>query len=129
MADLEYTEIEVVEETSRTYRLDSASNRMLGKVDELEAIKQAIYLRLSVEKYEHLIFGDDYGIELDDLFGEPESYVVPELQRRIMEELLKDDRILDVSDFSFESGKDAITTYFTVHTILGNIEEEMEVSI
>jgi hypothetical protein len=102
---------------------------MIGKIDELEAIKQAIFLRLSVEKNEHLIYGEDYGIELEDLFGEPESYVIPELQRRIIEELLKDDRILNVSEFSFESSKDSVVAYFTVYTVLGDIEEEMEVGI
>lgn len=129
MAELENTEIEVIEEPSKTYRLDTANNRMLGKVIEVEAIKQAIYLRLSIEKYEHLIYSDDYGIELTDLFGEPESYVIPELQRRITEELVKDDRINSVDTFSFESSKVSVTAYFIVHTVLGDIEEELEVDV
>ena len=129
MAELEYSEIEVVEEPSKTYRLDTINNRMLGKAIELEAIKQAIYLRLSIEKYEHLIYSNDYGIELADLFGEPESYVIPELQRRITEELVKDDRINSIDTFSFEASQGSVTAYFTVHTVLGDIEEELEVDI
>lgn len=129
MPDLEYTEIEEIVESSKTYRLNTDNNKVLGKVDELEAIKQSIYLRLSVEKYEHLIYSNDYGIELEDLFGMPITYVVPELQRRITEELLKDDRINSVDGFSFDPDKGSITASFTVHTILGDIEQEMEVAI
>lgn len=129
MNDLEYTEIEEIQEPSKTYRIDLVNNKILGKADELEAIKQAIYLRLSVEKYEHLIYSWDYGIELEDLFGEPITYVIPELQRRITEELLKDDRIISVDGFEFEELKGSVLTSFTVHTILGDIEQEMEVDM
>ena len=43
----------------------------------------------------------DYGVELADLFGEPVSYVCPELERRITEALLQDGRIEGVDGFSF----------------------------
>lgn len=127
MADLEYTEIEVVEQPSMTYRLDTANNKMLGKIDELEAIKQAIFLRLNTEKGMHLIYGDDYGIQLGDLIGEPDTYVLPTIQGRITEALLQDERILGVNDFYFKEDKGSITVSFTVHTVLGNIESELEV--
>jgi hypothetical protein len=129
MADLEYMEIEVVEQPSRTYRLDAANDKILGKIDELEAIKQAIYLRLSIEKYENIIYSSDYGIELVDLFGEPITYVIPEIQRRITEELLKDDRINNVDDFSFIEEKGSVTASFIVHTTLGDVDTQMEVAI
>lgn len=130
MADLEYTEVEVVEQPSRTYRLDTANNKMLGKIDELEAIKQAIYLRLNTEKEEHLIYGPDYGIQLEDLYGEPDTYVLPTLQGRIIEALLPDERIHGVDSFLFrEEEKGSITAYFIVHTVLGDIESELEVNI
>jgi MoaA/NifB/PqqE/SkfB family radical SAM enzyme len=127
--DLEYDKIEEVEEPGKTYRIDTENNMVLGTVNDLEAIKQAIYLRLSVEKYEHLIYSWDYGIELRDLFGAPLAFVVPELQRRISEELIKDDRILSVDEFSFETAKGIISVTFTVHTVLGDIEQGMEVSV
>ncbi len=129
MADLEYTEAEVVEQPSKTYRLDTANNKMLGKIDELEAIKQAIYLRLNTERDEHLIYGPDYGIQLEDLYGEPDSYVLPTLQGRIAEALYQDERILGVEDFYFTEEKGNITASFTVHTNLGDVESELEVNI
>lgn len=130
MADLEYTEVEVTEQPSKTYRIDTANNKMLGKIDELEAIKQAIYLRLNTEKEEHLIYGSDYGIQLGDLYGEPDSYVLPTLQGRIAETLYQDERIYGVDSFSFtEEEKGSITASFVVHTMLGDIESELEVHI
>ncbi len=129
MADLEYTEVEVVEQPSKTYRLDTANNKMLGKIDALEAIKQAIYLRLNTEREEHLIYGPDYGIQLEDLYGEPDSYVLPTLQGRIIEALLQDERILSVDAFYFTEDKGTITASFTVHTVLGDIEDDLEVNV
>ena len=129
MDDLEYTEVEVVEQSSKTYRLDTANNKMLGKIDALEAIKQAVYLRLNTEREEHLIYGPDYGIQLEDLYGESDSYVLPTLQGRIIEALLQDERILSVDNFYFTEEKGVITAYFTVHTVLGDIEDDLEVNI
>jgi hypothetical protein len=129
MADLEYTEVEVVEQPSKTYRLDAVNNKMIGKIDDLEAIKQAIYKRLSTEKDEHLIYSSDYGIQLDDLIGEPDSYVLPTLQGRITEALYQDERILGVDNFYFTEEKGIITASFTVHTNLGDVEDELEVNI
>jgi len=127
MADLEYTEVEVVEQPSKTYRLDTANNKILGKLDELAAIKQAVYLRLNTEKDEHLIFSYDYGIQLDDLFGEPDTYVLPTIQGRIIEALLQDERILGVDDFYFTEAKGSVTAAFTVRTVWGDIGMEKEV--
>ncbi|WP_033168358.1 DUF2634 domain-containing protein [Clostridium sp. KNHs205] len=127
MADFEYTEVEVVEQPSRSYRLDIANNRMLGKVDGLEAIKQAIYLRLSTERDDYLIYSEDYGIQLEDLVGEPDAYVLPTLQRRIAEALLRDERVLGVEDFYFTEEKGSVTAAFTVRTDWGDIVMEKEV--
>jgi hypothetical protein len=127
MADFEYTEVEVVEQPGKTYRLDIVNNRMLGKVDGLEAIKQAIYLRLSTEKDDYLIYSEDYGIQLEDLIGESDTYVLPTLQGRIAEALLRDERVLGVDDFYFTEEKGSVTAAFTVRTVWGDIAMEKEV--
>ena len=72
----------------------------------------------------------DYGIELQDLFGEPVTYVCPELERRISEALLWDDRIEDVDDFRFDfPQKGIVHVSFTAHTIFGDVRAEREVDI
>ena len=71
----------------------------------------------------------DYGIETIDLYGEPVSYVCPELERRITEALTWDDRIESVDNFEFNiSQKGMIHVTFTVHTIFGDTEAEKEVN-
>ncbi|WP_317115416.1 DUF2634 domain-containing protein, partial [Clostridium neonatale] len=109
--------------------LNANTNRINGTIDELEAVKQAIYLRLNTEKYDYIIYSWNYGVETKDLFGEDITYVYPELQRRITEALTQDDRINSVDAFSYEKVKNKVTLYFTVHTKFGDVDSEKEVDI
>ena len=84
---------------------------------------------LNIERYEHLIYSWDYGIELIDLFGQPIPFVLPELKRRITEALTQDSRIQSVDAFSFETNKGKVHASFTVNTIFGDIEAEKVVTI
>lgn len=114
---------------SRTYGVAIDSNRINGYIDDLEAIKQAVYLILSTERYQHIIYSWDYGVELLDLIGKPMPYVMSEIPRRIKEALTQDNRIIDVTDFEFKKNKNKLHTTFTVVTKVGNISTEMEVEV
>lgn len=114
---------------SYTLGLRTASERVLGRVDGLEAMRQAIYLILSVERYDYLIHSWNYGVELRDLYGMPTSYCIPEIERRIREALLQDDRISAVDGFSFEEDRGKIHATFTVTTDYGAVEAERTVDI
>ena len=125
---------EIVETTSpsRTYKIAitfTDTDRINGYIDDVEAIKQAIYLILNTERYQFIIYSWDYGIELLDLFGKPMSYVMAELPRRIKEALTQDDRIENVTDFTFEKEGKKLHTTFTVVTALGNIPTDLEVEV
>lgn len=122
-------DFEIEEETSHTYKLDLDNSTIAGYVDDLEAMKQAIYLILNIERYEYLIYSWNYGIELNDLYGQPIPFVLPELKRRITEALVQDSRILGVDNFSFETNKGKVHATFTVHTIFGDVEAERVVRI
>lgn len=104
-------------------------DRINGYTDDLDAIKQAIYLILSTERYAHIIYSWDFGVELVDLIGKPMSYAMAELPRRITEALTQDDRIDDVVDFEFERSGKKLHTTFTVVTTAGNIPTELEVEV
>lgn len=107
----------------------NAGDRISGYTDGLEAVVQAVYLILSTERYQFIIYSWDYGVELVDLFGKPMPYVMSELPRRLKDALTQDDRITDVVDFEFEiKGKELLTT-FKVVTDIGIIDTELEVSI
>ena len=115
-------------EPNRTYRMDFKDNIIEGFVDEKDAIKQAIYKILGTERYAYPIYSWDYGIELSDLYGEDVRYVCAELEDRIKEALTQDDRIVDVTDFKFDTKeKGIVKVKFTVESIEGNIDIESEV--
>lgn len=123
------TDFEYEEKTSRSFKLNISKNTVGGFVDDLEAVKQAIYLILSIQRYENIIYSWNYGIELVDLIGQPISFVLPELKRRITEALIQDSRISAVSNFSFENIKGKVHTTFTVSTIFGDVETGKVVNI
>lgn len=121
--------VQIQEQPSKTYALNTDKNIMNGTIDKLEAIKQAIYLILNIERYEYLIYSWNYGFETKDLIGEEYSYVCSELKRRIEEALTQDTRIESVDAFSFEKNKNKLLVTFTAHTIYGDAETETEVSV
>lgn len=122
-------DFEIEEQPTYTYKLNLDNSTIAGYVDDLEAMKQAIYLILNIERYEYLIYSWNYGIELNDLYGQPIPFVLPELKRRITEALVQDSRILRVDNFSFETNKGKVHATFTVHTIFGDVEAERVVNI
>lgn len=122
--DFEFEEI-----PTNTFKLNDSYNQIYGFTDGIEAMEQAIYLMLNIERYEYLIFSWDYGIELADLFGQPINFVMAELERRISEALLQDSRISSVENFEFDFQKNKIICKFTVYTIFGEIETEKAVNV
>lgn len=119
----------VAEQTSKTYYLDIEKNTISSFCDGIEAMKQAVYCILNTERFDHLIYSWNYGIELKNLIGESITYVIPELERVITEALLQDSRIVEVKDFEFETNQNEILVKFTVITTVGDIQMEKVVSI
>lgn len=119
---------EIEEQPSLVWKLNGNNDQIRGTVDEIEAVRQAAFCILNTERYEYMIYPWDYGVELEDLFGEPLSYVLPELKRRIAEALTQDDRITGIRDFLFDTSKRGIVNaVFTIETIYGEIQAEKEV--
>lgn len=112
------------------FRMNLRNETIIGLIDEVESIKQAIFMILNTERYDYLIYSWDYGVELKDLYGEPVSFACPEIERRISEALMMDERIVDVNSFDFDySEKGIIHVTFTVDTLYGDIQEETVVNI
>ncbi len=114
---------------SRTFRLDHQELAVRGMTDQLQAVEQAVFLILNTERYGWLIHSWDYGVELRDLIGKPPQYCVVEVQRRVTEALLQDDRITAVEDFSFQREKRRVLTTFQVVSIFGKFTTGLEVEI
>ena len=114
---------------SLTWKISEERAEVRGSVDELEAMKQAVWKILQTERYRYEIYDWNYGLELEELYGKNKTYVIPELKKRIEEALLADDRVTAVTDFSFVQEKNSVTAKFMVHTIFGEIRAERAVDI
>ena len=127
--DILTSDLVVENQPSKNYKMKIEHNVINGFCDELEAMVQVIYKILNTERYQYIIYSWNYGIELLDLYGEPVTYVCPELQRRITEALVQDDRITSVDSFEFDtSEKRTIHVTFVVHTIFGDVNAEKVVT-
>ena len=107
---------------SKDFSLEYEKNTVNGIREGLLEIRQAVYFILNTERYQYLIYPWSYGVELRDLIGKQMEYVIPEIERRITEALLQDDRIDAVDGFEFEQQKSKLKVTFVVHTNIGNLE-------
>lgn len=114
---------------NKSYRMKIADEKIIGNIDDLEAIAQACYKILNTERYQYVIYSWNYGIELQDLFGKPIPYVYSELPRRVREALMQDDRVQSVDDFDLSYNKGDVLARFTVTTNIGTIDMEKGVTI
>lgn len=115
------------EQPSKTYRLDLDGKRVRGYADGLEAVKQAIDKALRTARYKNIIYDETYGSELHSVLLDPSTtkeFIEVSFPRLIREALSGDTRILGVSGFSFEYGKDSVHVKFTAETIFGSTEVE-----
>lgn len=119
---------EDVVETTKTFEINMMENIVGGKINELEALKQSIYLMLTTEADQYIIYPYTYGIKTVDLIGKPYYYIMAVFPERVKETLLSDDRITDVSNFEFKIDGNKLNVKFIIHTIYGEFEEETVVN-
>lgn len=123
-------ELSVVRQPSLGWGVDFENNRITGEIDNVEAVKQAIYLILSTERYSKPIYTWNYGIETYDLYEMNKFFIVPNLQKRVFDAVYQDDRVTEISNFQVDvQGQKYIVT-FDVATIYGdtiNISREVNI--
>ncbi len=113
---------------SLTWQMDLQSNRIKGRIDGLDAIKQAIEKILLTERYAYRIYSWNYGAELQFYIGKDTDFVMADAERAIREALQQDDRVEDIEDFKAELVNiDSVKVSFTVVTVAGNFDYSMEV--
>ena len=116
--------------TTRTYQLDLENKRLGRRIAEnAEAMNQAIFILLSVERFDYKIHSYDYGVELEELIGKRRGYVEADIRRRLNEALMQDDRITGTTEFRLSTDRESVTVEFTVQTIFGNIPIERRFTI
>lgn len=121
---LQNTEFKYESLPTKSYKIDFEKQKIVGYIDNIEALKQSIILMLSVERYDYIIYSWNYGIELKNLHGKDTCYVMAELERVITETLSQDDRIKSVEGFTFDRTKNKVSVTFTVNSIYGDVKIE-----
>lgn len=121
----------LAEYATETYALRENGGELVlsGRVDGLAALRQAVNLLLQIEQAEYAIFSSEYGVALADLLGQPMSYVIPEVERRLREALLRDERILAVEDFSFAANGRRLGVGLVIKSIYGELSQTLEVTV
>lgn len=126
-------DVTVREQPTKTYKMELyKGNYILGFVDSQKAMEQAIYKIIRTERYKYIIYSWNYGIELEDLFGMPVEYCIVELERRISEALLQDNRITAVHSFEFDTKNERGTVLikkFIAETLFGKIQIDNGLSV
>lgn len=113
-ASLSNAQMVTVEQPSRTWGIDWDAGRVIGMIDGLDAVRQAVFKILQTPRFEHLIYTSNYGHELHTLIGKDPLLVRSEAARMLREALLQDDRIMTVQDIDVETSGDSTVIRFTV---------------
>lgn len=112
----------------KAYRLDLQSKRIVGMVDGLEAVTQAVMKILYTERYAWLIYNWQYGAEIERYLGQEFDFVLADIGREIEESLRVDDRVIRIEDILLtKSAVDALDVEFTVVSTEGSETVRLEV--
>ena len=128
------TPIETVEEAreapSRTYSLDLDRGHIVGNIDGIEAVSQAIRKAIITPRFKCLIYDNQYGSEIEETVvakDASEDYILATAEGFIRDALLPDTRIIDISNFEFDFIGDSAHIKFTAETIFGQTDIEEEI--
>lgn len=113
---------------TKTYKIDLQNKRIMGMIEDKEALLQHIRKVFSTDKYAFEIYNWYYGHELLKLVGHEYDYVVTRIPNIFREALLVDNRITDINDFVFTRTRlDAVLVSCVIDTVYGQIKYEQEV--
>ena len=120
------TDIVIAAQPSKTWIIDRNTLQVAYMDEGLEAVRQAVEIALNVERFRWQIYNTNFGAELNDLVGDDEAYIEAELPRMVEDALSPDNRVVSVVNYTFSRRGDALAVSFSVHTVFGDLEEEVE---
>ena len=117
------------DQPSLTWIADPVTNRLRGRGDGWEAVRQAVEVIVSVERFKWQIYTPNFGTDYDGLLGTEAGYAASELRRRLEDAFLPDNRILGVKDYAYTFSDTSLTVTFTAQTVFGDVPGSMEVTL
>lgn len=121
--------VQIVQQPSLTWSIDKDTNRIQGEFDGYQAVKQAVEIILNVERFRWQIYLPSSGMQWDGLIGQDPGYVASEVQRRILDALLMDDRVRGISNFEYTMSGEDFSATLTVNTVYGAVPATVEVKL
>ena len=112
-----------------TWYINKDTNRIQGTVDGYDAVAQAVQIILNVERFRWQIYSPYSGMQWRGLIGEDPGFVGAELQRRIRDALMMDDRVTGIQNFQYTVVDDTLTASLTVLTVYGDVQTTTEVNL
>ena len=119
------TDIVIAAQPSKTWIIDRNTMQVAYMDEGLEAVRQSVEIALNVERFRWQIYNTNFGAELNDLVGDDEAYIEAELPRMVEDALSPDSRVVSVDNYTFSRNGDSLTVSFSVHTVFGDLEEEV----
>ncbi|MGE7838002.1 DUF2634 domain-containing protein [Viridibacillus arvi] len=104
-------------------------NGKMVEIHGLEVLKQWILKVLKTEKFRFRIYDNvEYGVTLEDLIGSnlPRAFIEAEIKREVTASLLLHTHIESVDEWSFERDGKWMRIKFTVTTVEGSFETEVD---
>lgn len=116
----------------REYAYDFENNCLLLRggntylIEGNEALKIWIYHALVTERFRYIAHSSAYGSEVDTLIGHSMSNAITysELRRFIVEALMVNPYIEELSDFKFTKAQSSVSVEFNCSTIYGTLPFE-----
>lgn len=118
------------EAPSKTYHINFEKGRIIGTVDDIEAVRQAIVKSLITPRFKCMIYNDEYGSEIqDDILNKnaDNTYLATVIPDYVKEALSNDKRILEIGDFNISVKDNSAFVTFTAHTVFGDVKISEEV--
>jgi SpoVK/Ycf46/Vps4 family AAA+-type ATPase len=121
-------DIEEITLPSLTYQV--SNGRIVGNIDGLDAMRQAIDKLLRTERFIFEIYSDQYGNDLDELVGKEYEYVEADIARVLDEAIMGDDRVDSVEVTAIaQQSSNSLLANVSVTTMYGTITTEVEVEV
>ena len=117
------------DQPSLTWIADPVTNRLRGRGDNWEAVRQAVEVIVNVERFKWQIYTPNFGTDYDGLLGTEPGYTASELRRRLEDAFLPDNRILGIKDYTYSFKDVSLTVTFTALTVFGDVPGSMEVKL
>jgi len=112
------------------FEIDLTTGKLTGRIiTGLKAIKQRVMIVFGTDRYYYPQYSWEHGNELSELIGKnfDPAFVKAEAKRMVEDALAPDDDIEGIEDFECIIEGDRLTIKFTILTIYGN--EEVEVNV